>query len=144
MPSLLTNVYPFTLMLVFLACLFFMKVPAKGSFFARALLALVIAVCLAHVNRWFELWPAHRLFPSGHMTFCLGVALSLGMLRTWTLAITLPLLVPFGAALVLLHFHSLWDVLGAVPLVVVVYGIVHRFWIVPPASRPLDSAAYSL
>ncbi len=144
MAALSTNLYPVALMLVFLACLFSAKVPAKGRFFLRALVALVIAVVLAHVNRWFDLWPAHRLFPSGHMTFCLGVALSLGMLRPWSLAITLPLLVPFGVALVALGFHTVWDVLGAIPLVLGVYGVVHKVWRVPPASPPLDSATYSL
>jgi hypothetical protein len=137
----LTYYYPVVMALVFLAFFFLTRVPAKGRFFLRALVALVIAVFLAHVNRIFHLFPAHLSFPSGHMTFCFGVALSLGMLRTWTLAITLPLLIPFGMALVALHFHTVWDVLGAFPLVLVVYGVVHSVWGIPPASPPLDSRA---
>jgi hypothetical protein len=143
MAVLLTYYYPLVMALVFLAGLFSTNVPAKGRFFFRALVALVIAIVLAHTNRWLDLWPAHRYFASGHMTFSLGAALSLGMLRPWTLAITLPLLVPFGMALVALHFHNVWDVLGAIPLVLGVYGIVHRFWSVSPASAPLDRALVS-
>jgi hypothetical protein len=139
----LTYYYPLTMALAFLACFFSTHLPAKGRFLLRALVALVLAIVLAHLNRVFDFWPAHRLFASGHMTFCLGVTLSLGMLRPWTLAITLPLLVPFGVALVALHFHNVWDVLGAIPLVLGVYGIVHGFWNVPPASPPLDRAAVS-
>ena len=143
MAVLLTYYYPLVMTLIFLAFLFSTNVPARGRFFLRAAVALVIAVCLAHVNRVFDLWPAHRLFASGHMTVSFGVALSLGMLRPWTVAITLPLLVPFGVALVALHFHDVWDVLGASPLVLVVYGTVHGFWSVPEAAPPLDSAADS-
>jgi hypothetical protein len=139
----LTYYYPHVMALVFLAGLLSADVPAKGRFFLRALVALVIASVLAHTNRWFDLWPAHRFFASGHMTFCLGVALSLGMLRPWTLAITLPLLVPFGVALVALHFHNVWDVLGAFPLVLGVYLAVDRFWSLSPASPPLDRATVS-
>jgi hypothetical protein len=143
MAVLLTYYYPHVMALVFLAFFFSTPVPAKARFFARALVALVIAIALAHVNRSFDLWPAHRYFASGHMTFSLGVSLSLGMLRPWTLAVTLPLLVPFGVALVALHFHNIWDVLGAVPLVLGVYGIVHSIWSLSPASPPLDRAAIS-
>jgi hypothetical protein len=69
--------------------------------------------------------------------------LSLGMLRPWTLAITLPLLVPLGAALVSYHFHSIWDVLGSIPLVLGVYLVVHKLWQLPTASPPLDRAPIS-
>ena len=143
MAVLLTYYYPHVMALAFLACFFSTHIPAKGRFFLRALTALVLAIILAHLNRSFDFWPAHPLFASGHMTFCLGVSLSLGMLRPWTLAITLPLLIPFGVALVVLHFHNVWDVLGAVPIVLGVYGIVHGLWSVSPASPPLDRAAVS-
>jgi hypothetical protein len=133
MAVLLTYYYPHFLALVFLAVLFSSKIPAKGRFFLRVALVLAIATVLAHVNRWFDLWPAHLYFASGHMTFSFGVALSLGLLRPWTLAITLPLLIPFGIALVVLHFHDVVDVLGAIPLVLIVYGIVDRFWTMSPA-----------
>ena len=139
----LTCYYPHIMAVVFLAVFFSMKVPARWRFFLRALVALVIAIILAHLDRWFHLWPSHPLFPSGHMTFCLGVSLSLGMLLPWTLAITLPLLVPFGMGLIGEHYHSLGDVLGAIPLVLVVYGIVHGLWRISPVSPPLDMAADS-
>jgi membrane-associated phospholipid phosphatase len=143
MAFLFTIYYPLVIAVVFLACLCALDVPGKRSFFWRALVALVIAVCLAHVNRVFDLWPADRFFPSGHTTFCLGVAVSLGMLRPWTLAITLPLTVLLGVSLVALHLHTVSDILGAIPLVLVVYGIVHRCWSVAPAPPPLDRATVS-
>ena len=143
MAFLLTYYYPHILALVFLVFLFSTKVPAKGRFFLRALVALLIVTFLAHVNRMYHLWPAHLYFPSGHMSFCLGVTLSLAMLRPWTLAITLPLLVVLGVALVVLHFHDTLDVLGAIPLVLGVYGILHWVWSMSPASPPLDRATVS-
>jgi len=134
MERLFTYNYPFAIALVFLGSLYAMDVPRKGAFFARAMLALVIAVILAHVNRIFHLWPAHLLFPSGHTTFCFGLALSLGMLRPWTLVITLPLVAVLGVSMVSLHYHTTFDILGAIPLVLIVYGIVHGLWRVPMVS----------
>jgi len=135
--------YPYLMAVVFLTVFFGVRMPAKGFFFLRALTALVIAIVLAHLNRWFLFDPRHVFFPSGHMTFCLGISISLGMLRPWTLAITLPLLIPFGRGLVTMHYHSTFDVLGAIPLVLVVYGIIHWLWRLPLASPPLDMGSDS-
>jgi hypothetical protein len=130
--------YPHFMAVVFLIFLLLAKFPAKGRFFLRTLISLIIATTLAHVNRWFYLWPADPFFVSGHMTFSFGVALSLGAIRRWTFAITLPLLVPFGAALVILGFHTVLDVVGAIPLVLVVYGTVDWLWPLRASSPPLD------
>ncbi len=138
-----TYYYPHVMALAFLATLYFTDLPAKGEFFLRAMAALTIATVLAHVNRWFGIWPDYPFFPSGHMTFCLGLALSLGMLQRWTLVITLPLLIPFAKALNIYGFHTYLDIEGAIPLVLVVYGIVHWFWRIPFARPPLDMAADS-
>ncbi len=143
MRHLFTDTYPPAILLVFLAYVLLSKIPRKGAFLARALVALVIAVFLAHVNRIFGLWPAHLLFPSGHTTFCLGVAFSLALLRPWTLLITLPLIVLLGFSMVTLHYHSTFDILGAVPLALVVYGTIHWLWPLA-ASPPLDRARVSL
>jgi hypothetical protein len=132
MLRLFLDYYPSAIAAMFLAALFWIRLPTKASFFLRALTALVIAVVLAHLNRWFAFYPAHLLFPSGHVTFCLGVSISLGMLRPWTLAITLPLVALMGRGMVIMHYHSVVDVLGAIPLVLVVYGIVHWLWRLPP------------
>jgi membrane-associated phospholipid phosphatase len=140
---LLTFYYPFFMAAVFVGAVILAKVPGKGRLFSRAAVALTIALLLAHANRVFYFWPAHPWFVSGHMTTCFGLALSLGSLRPWTLAITLPLLVPFGIGLVACHFHTPMDVLGAFPLVLVVYGLVHWSWPSPP-TPPLDSHAGSL
>jgi len=138
-----TTYYPFAIALVFLGTLYSLDVPEKGAFFARAMVALLIATFLAHVNRIFYLWPAHLLFPSGHTTFCLGVALSLGMLRPWTLAVTLPLLVVLGVSMVSLRYHTTFDILGAIPLVLVVYGVVHWYWRLPSESAHFGRATVS-
>lgn len=143
MALLFVNNYPYAIALAFLGCLYTVDVPEKGSFFARAMVALVIAVFLAHVNRIFDLWPSHRMFPSGHTTLCFGLSLSLGMLRPWTLAITLPLVVVLGVSMVSLHFHTTSDILGAIPLVLIVYGVIHRYWRVPPVSARRAGAAAS-
>jgi hypothetical protein len=140
--KILLYYYPHILAVIFLFVFLTSRLPRKEQFFWRAMLALVLATFLAHVNRIFDIWPAYRLFPSGHMTFCLGVSISLGLLRPWTLAITLPVLVPFGMAMVAWHFHSALDVWGAMPLVLIVYGIVHGLWPLP-SSPPLDRATVS-
>jgi hypothetical protein len=133
MATLLIYYYPHFMAVVFLTFLFVIEVPAKGRFFLRSLVALVIATFLAHVNRIFHLDPAHLYFPSGHMTFCLGISISLALLRPWTIAITIPSLILLGVALVVYHFHTFGDVLGAVPLVFFVYVIVHVLWPLTPS-----------
>src|SRR5882762_11710676 len=90
---LFTAYYPAILAVIFIAFVSIIRLPAKGLFVARALTALLIAVFLAHFNRIFEVWPAHLLFPSGHTTFCAGLAWSLALLRPWTLFFTIPLLI---------------------------------------------------
>jgi membrane-associated phospholipid phosphatase len=126
--------YPHFLMLAFLAVLSRSPLRSKGSFFLHAMVPLVLATVLVHLNRWFEIWPAHRYFASGHMTFCLGITFSMARLRPWSLAITLPLLALEGIGLVAFHFHTLSDVLGAILIVPAVYWLVERSW---PLERAL-------
>ncbi len=54
-PFELTYYYPHFLAGIFVVTLLLTKVPAKGMFFLRAVLALTIATVLAHVNRLFLL-----------------------------------------------------------------------------------------
>jgi signal transduction histidine kinase len=133
---------PHAMALIFLVFLYATKIPAKAQFFWRAVVALAIVTLLAHVNRIFHLYPAYLYFPSGHMTFCLGLSISLAMLRRWTLVITLPFLIIFGEELVAYDCHTVLDVLGAIPLVLIVYGIVHYVWSIPSAT-PLDTTKVS-
>ena len=72
-----------------------------------------------------------------------ALSLTMGMLRTWTLAIIWPSLIPFGIALNFFGFHPVVDILGAFPLVVLVYGLVYPDWTPPKAAPPLDSRAGS-
>ncbi len=123
-----TYFYPHVMALAYLCFLFASDSPVKWRFFLRNLVPLFIAVLLAHADRLFHLWPAHLYFASGHMTFALSMALSLGLLRPSTLWVTLPLLIPYVAALVILHFHDLGDVIGAIVIVLGVYGSLERGW----------------
>jgi membrane-associated phospholipid phosphatase len=143
MAILFVAFYPHLLAVVFLLVYLLTDVPAKGLFLLRALTALGVAVFLAHVNRIFGIWPAYLLFPSGHTTFCAGVSWSLAMLRPWTAAVTFPLVVVMAVDLVLLHDHTPLDVLGAFPLVVVVYSLIHAWWRLRPSAPSLDSVAVS-
>ena len=135
--------YPHFLTGCFLVLLLLTKIPARGLFFLRTALVLTVATVLAHVNRWFYLWPADPFFFSGHMTFAFGMAVSMGLLRPWTLTISLPLLVPFGAFLVILGFHTVLDVLAAIPMVLGVYGIIYWLWPLRASSPPLDTVSDS-
>ena len=76
-----TDWIPIVMTLAFLSTVLMVKMPDKGAFFGRAMLALVIAVFLAHVNRIFLFYPPHPQFPSGHTTLSFGLALSIAMLR---------------------------------------------------------------
>ncbi len=140
LPFELTYFFPHAMAVVFLVFLYLIHEPTKVQIFCRALLAVLTATVLAHVDRWFNLWPAHPYFASGHMTFTFGLAVSAGLLRPWTLAISLPLLVPFGVALYFLGFHTPFDILGAIPLVFAVYGTIHGLWRIAPVPPPLDMA----
>jgi hypothetical protein len=145
MPVAYTILYytPHVMAVIFLVFLFCSDAPKKGRFLARATVAVALASFLAHLNRIFHYDPAYLYFPSGHMTFCFGVSLSLAMLWPWTLCLTLPSLVVFGRELVFYHCHTTSDVLGAIPLVLIVYGIIHALWKFSPVV-PLDSAKVSL
>ena len=123
--------YPLVIALVFVIAVIATPVPSKGLFVARAATALVIAVLLAHLNRMTGFWQAHLIFPSGHTTFCAGLTWSLAMLRPWTLFFTIPLLIAMGVELVLLGFHCVFDIWGAFPLVIVIYGMIHACWRLP-------------
>ncbi len=136
---LITYYMPHVMAAIVLVALVFTPVPSKPRFFVREVLALAVACFIAHINREFELWPAYRYFASGHMSFCLGASLSLGLLRPFTLLITLPLLIPYGSALVLLGFHRAIDVMGAIPIVLLVYALVRRWWRIPFTPIPSPS-----
>jgi membrane-associated phospholipid phosphatase len=139
----LTYYYPHLTALTFLAGICTTKIRDKKRFLVRVIGALLVALFLAHVNRLFHIWPRHLYFASGHMTFSLSMALALGLLRPWTLWVTLPLLVPFGFDLVILRFHKPEDVIGAVLLVVAIFGLANRYWGLERLAAPLDSAKVS-
>ena len=121
MTSLLVYYYPHLMVAIFIACMAAWRFPHKQSFILRAVGAGVVAVLISHLNRFFDWWHSDPYLPSGHMTASLSVAVALGLVRPWTLAVTLPLLVFFGFALGACGYHTVTDVLGAVPLVALVY-----------------------
>lgn len=140
----LTYYLPHVMAVVFIVFLSLIDEPLKLHQFLRAALALSIATVLSHLDRWFDLWPGHPYFASGHMTFVAGVAASLGFLRSWTALLTLPLLVPYGIALNKLGFHCPLDIFGAIPIVLIVYILIYKYWTIkPPSAAPLDMAPES-
>jgi hypothetical protein len=143
MIATLLRYFPFLMVVVFFICVAMWPFPEKRLFILRAVRAATIAVLLCHLNRSSGWYPPSFYCPSGHMALSLSVAVSLGLLRPWTLAITLPILIFFGIGLVAHRFHTTLDVLAAVPLVLLVYALVFRAisW---PGSRPLDSRPRSL
>ncbi len=133
-----TTWYPVVIFVAFWLAVLTSRTPDKVAFSLRAMVALIIAVFLAHLNRIFYLYPPLLEFPSGHTTMCFGLALSIAMLRPWTLAITLPLLAVLGVSMVFMRYHTTLDILGAIPLVLIIYGILHRAWRLPSDLPLLD------
>ncbi len=93
--------------------------PIVGS--VRATLwAIVISFILAHLNRWFDLWPAHPYFPSGHETFaaCIGTAAVFEKRRLVLPVFALIALLGYG--LVRLGWHDPMEVIAGFALGTVV------------------------
>ena len=86
------------------------------DFWWRVVASLVVVYIVGHSNRWFHLWPAHRLFPSGHMGFatCAAIALAAWNRKTWR--VTIPLLIFYAWLMVALRFHDWLDIAGALVL----------------------------
>ena len=89
---------------------------ARGQFWGRSALGLALAVALAESGKHFQVWPGHPGFPSGHETFGLSVATSLGVLDRRWLGVALPLAALLAWALVAAHFHTPEDIAGAILL----------------------------
>ena len=82
------------------------------QFWLRSVVALLVVYVLAHINRWLHLWPAHLLFPSGHLAFATCVLTSLALTdRRWLVLI--PFLVVYSWMVVALGFHGWLDIGGA-------------------------------
>lgn len=95
--------------------------------------AIIISYVLAHVNRWFGLWPAHPYFPSGHETFasCCWTVLTLLDRRSAIPAIVALALLAYS--LVIAGWHGRLDVVGGFVLGLVVSAAVAAF--VPSMHR---------
>jgi hypothetical protein len=101
------------------------KNPGTLPFFFRSVAALLATYLLAHLNRRYHLWPAHLLFPSGHMAFFVSASVSLFLLDRRWLLLSLPLGILFGWMMVALHFHPWFDLWGAIILAVPVTLLCH-------------------
>lgn len=104
--------------------------PPPGVFTIRAVVAVLLVFVVAHVNRWLHLWPAHPMFPSGHMAFAASIATSWFVLARRSLLWTVPLQIAYGALIVYLGYHVWSDIIGAwivaPPLTWVCYRGVHQ------------------
>ena len=87
-----------------------------GGSLRATLWAVVISFIIAHVNRWFDLWPAHPYFPSGHETLaaCLATAIVLENRRFALLAFALTAFL--GYALVRFGWHDPMEVVAGFAL----------------------------
>jgi membrane-associated phospholipid phosphatase len=96
----------------------FISAEMRTKYLSGVALGLLLTYVAAHINRWLHLWPAHRLFPSGHMTYALCILTSLFLLRReWTrvlLPFTVLLIAVYGYLMVRLGFHDWFDIAGAV------------------------------
>lgn len=101
----------------------------KTSYIAGVVLALLMTYVLAHINRWLHLWPEHRLFPSGHMTYALCIIVSIALLRNWSKALygaMAVLLVAYAYLMVYQAYHDWLDIIGAVIMSPPVTLLGHR------------------
>lgn len=101
-----------------------------GKFLAASAVALLVTYLLAHINRWFLLWPANPVFPSGHATFLACAATSIFLVEWRTIFITLPLALGYAVLLVLMKWHSALDVIGALvfapPVALLCHSLLER------------------
>lgn len=98
------------------------RAPGTRAHATATVLAVVVSYLLAHVNRWFGLWPAHPNFPSGHETFASCVSVMLVQLDSRFLWLVVPILAVLGYLLVVSGWHSRSEVLGGFVLGVAVAG----------------------
>ena len=100
---------------VFLAAAPFVGIRKSScwEFWGRTALALGLAVVLAESGKYFQVWPGHPSFPSGHETFGLCAAANLALRNVRWLILGLPLTMLLAWALVDAHFHQPIDVVGA-------------------------------
>lgn len=103
------------LLTVAVAMEFFFRIDSgnKAMFLLRGLASLGLSLLVVHFIRWLHLWPAHPLFPSGHMTFYTALAASLFLRDKRSLVFTIPLGVFYAWLIVRLGFHTWIDLLGA-------------------------------
>jgi hypothetical protein len=113
--------------LAVLPSLVFRRRPIQNEIRAT-LWAIALSYVLAHVNRWFALWPAYPNFPSGHMTFASCVWTELVALDRRYAFAAVPALAVLGYEL----FHAGWqgrvDIAGGVVLGPLVMLALRRLW----------------
>lgn len=116
MPSLsfLTNaINVFLLFFVAAAPIISRHLGGFFPFWLRSAAGLGLAVSLAESGKYFEVWPGHPGFPSGHESFALSLATSLVVWDCRWLALALPLAGLQAWILIIAHFHQPPDVVGA-------------------------------
>jgi hypothetical protein len=95
---------------------------ARGEAFAAGRTLGVWVGCIlavyvaAHVNRWLHLWPGHKYFPSGHLSYALCVVTLGAALERRSLLFTAPLAALYALLIVQLGYHDWLDIGGALLL----------------------------
>lgn len=99
----------------------------RRVFLFRSTTGILITYLLSHSHQWFHLWPEYGDFVSGHMAFLLSVATSFFLLDRRSLFFSMPFVVGYGALIVCLGYHDLWDLLAAACIAVPVTLLSHHF-----------------
>lgn len=127
LPELLAeSVNPFLLGLLLPLPFVGTKRPAAWKFYAASALSIGVAVALAELGKARVIWAGHPGFPSGHETFAAAAATCLVCYDRRWLGFAVCVMALMGWALVMCHFHTVEDVLGALALGPVVAVLCHR------------------
>lgn len=78
--------------------------------------AIVLVFVIAHLNRWLNLWPDYKYFPSGHIAYACCVATLGATLQRRSIALTTPLILLYSLLIVRLGYHAWLDIAGALVL----------------------------
>ena len=112
-PIFAKAINPILCLLVLAAPFYTPRQTPPWAYWARTVLGIGLAVILAESGKYFEVWPGHPSFPSGHETFGLAAAVSLVVWDMRWLWLAVPFIVLLSWALVAAQYHHPLDVAGA-------------------------------
>jgi len=111
--------------------------PLPWSFWLRSALAIALVYLVAHFDRRWHIWASWGSDYSTHSALALAAALSLACFRRHWLNFLLPLLLLYGALMLVLGYHTVTDMLTTALLVVPLTLLCHRV----RSTRPVEATA---